>query len=97
MSNKNKLHTRKMYLENKDKMILHYYLIEKQGDSGNIYGIEVEKYINKPDKCIYECNSVPNISYSPKYTKELLETIANGFVTPISLDVVLDNLMNEVS
>lgn len=86
-----------MYLENSDKMTLHYYLTEKQGDSGKIYGIEVEKYINKPDKCIYECNAVLDISYSPNYTTELLETIASGFVTPISLEAVLDNLMNEVS
>ena len=97
MSSKNKIYTKKMHLENSDKMILHYYLTEKQGDSGKIYGIEIEKYINKSDKCIYESNSVTDISYSPRYTTGLLEKIANGFVTPISLEAVLDNLIDEVS
>ncbi len=77
-------------------MELEYYLIESRIDysddfSGEkVYGIGIAKRVSE---ICYEENNVLNFSFCKNETSKLIDKLADNTVTPISLRIILDDLI----
>lgn len=84
---------RNVELEDQREMVLNYYLIEKpskaNGDMNYLYGIKIEKQFGG----IVESEEVEAISYSKEVVLQLINTLMECTVTPMTLVEVVDDLI----
>lgn len=84
---------RNVELEDQREMVLNYYLIEEpskaNGDMNYLYGIKIEKQFGG----IVESEEVEAISYSKEVVLQLINTLMECTVTPMTLVEVVDDLI----
>lgn len=78
----------KVLLENEKEMKLKYYLIESStGTNGvTLYGIKVEKIVDEEK----ETEEINGVSYSKEFVTQIISTLIQYTVTPISLIEIVD-------
>lgn len=84
---------RNVELEDQREMVLNYYLIEEpskaNGDMNYLYGIKIEKQFGG----IVESEEVEALSYSKEVVLQLINTLMECTVTPMTLVEVVDELI----
>lgn len=84
---------RNVELEDQREMVLNYYSIEEtskaNGDMNYLYGIKIEKQFGG----IVESDEVEALSYSKEIVLELINTLMECTVTPMTLVEVVDELI----
>lgn len=84
---------RNVELEDQREMVLHYYLIEEpskaNGSMNYLYGIKIEKQFGG----IVESEEVEALSYSKEVVLQLINTLMECTVTPMTLVEVVDELI----
>ncbi|WP_167955020.1 DUF6514 family protein [Anaerosporobacter faecicola] len=87
---------KKVELEDQREMVLLYYLIEEpskemSGKDGSsfLYGIKIEKQFGG----IVESEEVEALSYSKEVVMQLINTLMECTVTPLTLIEVVDDLI----
>ena len=84
---------RNVELEDQREMVLNYYLIEEpskaNGDMNYLYGIKIEKQFGG----IVESEEVEALSYLKEFVLQLINTLMEYTVTPMTLVEVVDDLI----
>lgn len=84
---------RNVELEDQREMVLNYYLIEEpskaNGDMNYLYGIKIEKQFGG----IVESEEVEALSYLKEFVLQLIDTLMECTVTPMTLVEVVDDLI----
>lgn len=84
---------RNVELEDQREMVLNYYLIEElskaNGDMNYLYGIKIEKQFGG----IVESEEVEALLYSKEVVLQLINTLMECTVTPMTLVEVVDELI----
>lgn len=80
-------------LEDQREMVLKYFIIEElskaKGDMDYLYGIKIEKQFGG----IVESEEVEALSYSKEVVLQLINTLMECTVTPMTLVEVVDELI----
>lgn len=85
--------TRQLITEDEHSFKLNYFLTQKQSEDlgATIYGVAVTKEASG----IFEEEVVDDLSYLQQDAEEILITLANNLVTPLSLVEIVDELVTE--
>jgi hypothetical protein len=73
-----------------------YFLLETKEDGANCYGTALEKYmIRDGESFLEDYSEVEKITYNESEAIALIETLANGTVTPLGLVEAVDDILSE--
>lgn len=95
MSYVNLIGEKRVLVDDEKEMILGYYLIKEPSkvvndeDVNNLYGIRIQKQFGG----IVESEEVQALSYSKEVVLQLIETLMEYTVTPMTLVEVVDDLI----
>lgn len=94
MKHVNLIGEKQVLVDDEKMMILSYYLIEesskvKDEQVNNLYGIRIQKQFGG----IVESEEVEALSYSKEVVLQLIETLMEFTVTPMTLVEVVDELI----
>ena len=78
-----------LFAANAEGLDLKYFVTAEEWDEVHLYGISVEKYING---ALAEENSSGPISDEKDYVNGLAAMLADGMVTPMVLNEILDEI-----
>ena len=82
---------KKIIDETGQEHLLYYWLLKKKGKKDAIYGIEIAKY--KQEKLI-EREQIESLSTSESRVIELIQKMARGNVTPMTLLPLADDFLS---
>ena len=76
--------------------IIKYYLLETNENGAACFGTALEKYMLRDGELFLEDYSeVEKITYNQSEAAALIETLANGVVTPLGLVEAVDDILSD--
>ena len=84
-----------IYTQDNSLLSIHYFLVQELSNPDPIYGIQILSCRNQDPRQIHS-ETIPHVSFSPDYTKKLLQLCMEYLVTPTDLFSSADILMDTI-